>query len=547
MHIVPTATLTRRGLGTLAVGAGLGLATACAAPSSPSGAPSTQPSDQPSTTALVIADSTEADRFNILDGRAQYGVSPIYDGLLQFRATTSDEAPALEPALAAELPSHSADATVWTVKLRQGVTFSDGSAFDADDVVATYENILDPKVGSSIASDLDMVKSVKALDAHTVEFTLKYPYAEFDSMLLLGIAPAEQLTHVSVDRSPLNTKPIGTGPYKVERMSADEAVLVANPTHWRGRPSPERWTIVQLADDNTRAQRMSAGEVDGAVLPPTLAKALVAKGGAKLVSVRTVDARYVVLPKDNPFTSERAARLAMNEAVNRQAMVDKVLAGEGAAQYTPIPAGLGALSDTRATFTHDPEAAKARLDAAGWVVGGDGVRAKGGQRAAFTVFFPAGDALRQQLATAFAADMQRIGVEVTIEGSTWDKIEPQVSANGLLGGDGRHPTSMDALVYAPLHRRDASTSSPYTNSGDQGSAQLDALLEKARREIVPARRTELYRQVQQHYVTDPGYVFLVNLRHTYVAKSSAAMSASTIVEPHIHSAAWGPWWNLGKQ
>ncbi|GAB78748.1 peptide/nickel transport system substrate-binding protein [Austwickia chelonae] len=505
--------------------------------------------NHPSTAAgksLVIADSRDVNKYNPLDGHGEHGNSPIYDGLLQMESSADTSPPQLKPALADKLPETSEDGLTWTVSLRKDVTFSDGTTFDADDVVATYRSIADPKVATSYASELAMMESVEAVDPHTVKFTLKKPYAEFGSRMLMGIAPSEKLDGSPVDKSPLNSKPVGTGPYVLAESSAEKAVFTANPKHWRGKPEIEKVTYIRVADDNTRAQRMAAGEIDGTVLPPTLAATLKNKDNLVHTSVRSVDFRAISLPKTSAFAQDPVGRMAMNQAVDRQAMVDKILAGEGSPATTPVPAEMGDAHEPGATIAHDVAAAEKALDAAGWVKGDDGVRAKDGQRAGFTLMYAAADTVRSQIAIAFAADMKKIGVDITLEGSTWDKIEPQLGKAGLVLGSGKHPTSIDSLLYNPLHRRDANTTSPYSNPGNYGSETLDNLLETARHEQDPAARAKTYRDLQTEYAKDPGSVFLLTLRHTYVAKKGAPGAGKTILEPHVHDAGWGPRWNLGR-
>lgn len=521
--------------------AGFGLLAACSAPSTPGSTTSGQ-----GATTLVLGNPYGTGKYNVLDGHGQYGASPIFEGLLAMTSDGDAKPPRLTPRLAQAPPAISDDGLTWTVKVKPHVTFSDGTPLDAGDVVATYRNLIDPKVASPIAASLAMLKSIDTVDEQTVRFTLAFPYAEFDSRLLLGIAPSEKLTGVAVDASPLNASPIGTGPYVLSSASADNAVLKVNPNYHGPKPSVETVTMVHIEDDNARAQRMAAGELDGTVLPPALARTLKDKKDMVYTSVRSVDFRTISLPKTSAFTADPAARLAMNLAVDRQAMVDKVLAGEGSPIATPITPELGAAHSPDAHFRHDPAAAEATLESAGWVKGTDGFRAKGGEKATFTLLYAAADTLRGQLATAFAADMKKIGVRVALEGSTWEKIEPQLGKAGLVLGGGSYPTSPDALLYEVLHRRTPATSSLYSNPGNFGSDTLDRLLESARRERDTTRRNDLYRQVQRQYVADPGSVFLVALRHTYVAKASAPATKQTVLEPHAHDVGWGPWWDLGR-
>lgn len=497
---------------------------------------------------LVLGEPLEPGQFNPLTGHGQHGNSFVYDSLLVMTGKGDDARPALAPALAASLPTHSADGKTWTVPLRTGVTFTDGTTFGSEDVVATYRAVLDPLVAATVADDLVAIAAVDAVDAGTVRFTLKAPEADFPTRMLLPIAPSERVGKESADASPLAKAPVGTGPFMVEQITGERTVLRANPKHWRGKPEIDTLTLLSIPDDNARAQKLAAGELDGTVLAPLLAATLKDKPGLKHHAVRSTDFLQVPLPKDSPFAQDPVARRAMNLAVDRQAIVDKILGGAGRPAHTPISPELTDVYEPSATFPHDPKAAEQALGAAGWVKGADGVRAKGGARASFPLLYAADDVLRRECAQAFAADMAKIGIEVKLEGTTWEKIEQRLGKIALVLGGGRHPTSTDSLVYHVLHRRTPQTSSVYSNPGDYGSPQVDAALEEARRTLDPAARAQLYKTMQKAHVANPGMVFLVHLTHTYISKEGAPGSAtSTILEPHIHSIEWGPWWNLGRK
>lgn len=126
-------------------------------------------------TRLVLADRKAGDGFHPATGYAQTGVSPIYDGLLRPEPSSSDKVPNFVPALAAEMPKHNADSTKWTVKLKEGVKFSDGSDFDAEDVKASYDVAKDISAGSEVVSRYDIIDEVQVQDPHTVVFKLRSP------------------------------------------------------------------------------------------------------------------------------------------------------------------------------------------------------------------------------------------------------------------------------------------------------------------------------------------------------------------------------------
>ncbi|BCJ63510.1 ABC transporter substrate-binding protein [Polymorphospora rubra] len=505
--------------------------------------------DAAGATGLVLADAYEDPSLNPIAGYSETGYSKIYDGLVRAAPYQAGVLPAIEPALAAQLPQASPDAREWTVSLRTGVTFHDGSAFDADDVVATYRAVLDPTSGSPLASSYEMLQAVDKVDASTVRFTLKYSYAPFDRRLMLGIVPAESVaTPGPADASPLNEKPVGTGAYKLESWrKGSEMVLTANPDHWGGEPAVKKLTIILAPDDNTRTQRTAAGEFDGSWLPPKLAATFADRDGYKVVAHPSADFRAVSLPTGHPVTGDPAIRLALNHAVDRQAMVDNILAGYGKPAYTPIPEALGTFHNPQATFAYDPAQAGQILDAAGWVPGPDGIRVKGGQRAEFTLMYFPNETLRRDLSLAFTSDAKKIGIEVNLEGVDRPKFRPRIPQDaGLLGG-GDNPYDPDTQVYALLHSTYAQydANNPFRNPGAYRNDAVDAALDLGRRSIDPAERTRAYQDLQAELIKAPSAVMLAFLDHAYVVKTDGAFTGTVpVLEPHAHGTSWGPWWNV---
>lgn len=492
---------------------------------------------------LVLADPQPLGEYNPVDGYGELGVSPLYDGLLRPQPTSDEELPELVPALAAAPPTSNDDSTVWDVQLREGVSFSDGTPFGAEDVVATYESVLDPASASGIAASYSMITAVTAVDDHHVRFELDHPYAAFPALLMLGIAPAEQLTAGPALDSPLNREPVGTGPYVLAELTAEQAVFEANPDYWGGAPEVTRLITVLMPDDNARAQRMRAGGIDGTVLPPALARSFDDVDGMSVLAVQSADWRGVSLPADNPLTADERVRLAMNLGVDRQSIIDDVLAGHGRPAHTPAAAVYGDGFAPDAAFDHDPGRARELLDEAGWVPGLDGVRTRGPDRAELTILYNASDTVRRDLATAFAADMAELGIDISLEGASWDEIDRRVADIGILLGGGDKPYDLDTQMYGALHTR-AENTATYDNPAGFEIPGVDDALTDARRSLDADRRAEDYRRVQEAYVEHPTHVFLAFLDHTYVAVDDDWDTGPLVMEPHSHGVTWGPWWNL---
>ncbi|MFJ7748504.1 ABC transporter substrate-binding protein [Arthrobacter sp. NPDC097144] len=495
--------------------------------------------------ALVLADATEPGRFNPVGGHGDSGQSHIYDGLLRLSPKDgSSSLPDLVPWLATELPQSNAEGTQWTVRVREGVNFSDGTALDAGDVAATYEAVIDPGSASELAPSYDMLQDVTTAADGTVTFRLKYPYSGFASRLLLGIAPSERLTPGLAAESSLNTEPVGTGPYKVTSLRPDELVLSANEDYWNGAPEVKTVTIIHVPDDNSRAQRLQSGEIDGTVLPPRLAAAYEDKPGYSHEAVGTADWRGLSLPSGSVFAGDPNSVLAMNLAVDREGVVDHVLDGRGIPAHTPVAPVYGDAFNPEAAFPYDPEAAAVLLDEAGWLPGEDGVRARDGVRASFELAYNASDTLRRDLSLAFASDMSKLGVDVTLLGTDWNVIEERRADVGILLGGGDKPYDLDSQLFETLHTAIPGSGSPFANPGNTGTAAMDSHLEAARQSPHPAERTAHYLAVQDLYIQQPGYVMLAFINHNYIQKDMGWQNIRTVLEPHTHDVGWGFWWSL---
>ncbi|RAO29331.1 Protein XP55 [Micromonospora noduli] len=509
--------------------AGMLVLAGCSAPANPDGSSGGA--------TLVVATSDEPDALNPVLNYGVDGASLIFDGLVSRDADNR-----LVAGLATALPELSPGGRTVTAKLRDDVQFHDGSALTAQDVVFTYQAVLNPTVDSTLRSDLDMVESVTAPDAATVVFRLRYPYAPFLQRLTLGIVPAKLLSGQDINTAGFNRKPIGTGPYRVDSWTpGDRLVLTANERYFGGRPKNNRVVVAFVADDNVRAQRMRAGEFDAAELPPKLASGFDTDATYRVQRVPTADYRGVMLPTGNRVLADLAIRRALNLAVDRAAMVTGLLGGAGEPAFGPIPP-TSEFADPSVIGkpTADPAAAGALLDAAGWTPGPGGVRVKDGRPARFTLMYPASDTLRKDLALAVTADAKKVGIAVTPAGLTWDAIDPRMKSDALLMGYGT-PYDPDFVSYKLFGSTFAGQG--YFNPGSYRSEVTDRALQEGRDQIDPALRTAAYAQFQKQLAADVPWLFLTYLRHTYVLRSSVR-GVTPRVEAHEHGVANSLWWNI---
>ncbi|WP_105972406.1 ABC transporter substrate-binding protein [Streptomyces geranii] len=484
---------------------------------------------------VVIGVASEPDTLSPLLGYGKDGNSKIFDGLLAHDADLE-----LKPALAKALPEVGDDGRTYTYTLRDGVEFSDGEPLTSADVVFTYRTILDAKTNNTARSELDAVKEVEADGDDKVVFTLKYPYAPFAARTVLPIVPEHMAGKEDPNTGSFNTKPVGTGPYVLAGWTRGEKLAFrANPNYWGGAPRVKTFTMAVIADDNVRATRLRSGDLDGAILPPNLAATFKGEAGSLTYDAKSYDFRTVTLPTENKVTADRAVRQALDAAVDREAMVDKVLDGAGRPAYGPLPVDDPWFA-TDIKRSQDLAKAKRVLDEAGWKTGEGGIRAKGGLRAAFTLLYPSGDKVRQDHALAYASDAKKAGIDVTVESATWEVIEPRMGKDAVLAGFGS-TGDPDFGLYTLLHSSLAGDG--FNNMGRYANPAVDKALDTGRRSQDPAVREAAYDTLQRELVKDPGYTFLTHIDHLYVL-ADRWDGLTTQLEPHEHGFASGPWWNI---
>jgi peptide/nickel transport system substrate-binding protein len=482
---------------------------ACSAP--------TQPTTPRTQDTVVLGLGSEPDSLNPVLGYAPDGGSLLYDGLVR---RTPDLK--LLPALAEAVPE--AKGTAVTFTLRQGVTFHDGRPLTSADVAYTYRELLKSANNSTIRGDYAAIEKVEAPDARTVVFRLKYPYAPILQRATLGIVP---------DGSDLKGDPVGTGPYAfVSWTKGDKITLKANDRYWGDRPAIKKLVLAYAADDNARATRMAAGEFTATELPPKAVARFRNQPGVKVYEAPSADYRGVMFPLEQPVTGDLAIRKALNLAVDRAAMVSTILAGSGEPAFGPIAPGTDwhnpAVDGAAAP---DRDKAVQTLEAAGWKAGADGIRAKGGTPARFTLMYPAGDSLRKELALAAASDAKRIGIDVELTGLDWDAIYPRMAKDALIMGWGS-PYDPDYTNYELFHSSFIGQGS--FNPGHYKVPEVDKLLDTGRQTSDPAARKKVYDEVQKRISDDQVWVYLVYLKHTYVVRGD--WSGITVgVEAHEHA------------
>ncbi|MGE6611029.1 ABC transporter substrate-binding protein [Peribacillus sp. NPDC076916] len=430
------------------------------------------------------------------------------------------------------------DGKVWTVNIRKDVKFSDGEPLTADDVVFTFETAT--KNGSVV--DLNGMDKVEAINDYTVKFTLKDPQSTFvNSLVGTGIVPKHAYGADYAEN------PIGSGPYQLVQWDKGQQLIIkVNPEYYGKKSFFKKITFLFLNEDASFAAAQ-AGKVDLAYIPAAFSNQEVP--GMRLESVKTVDNRGIVfpfvksgdftedgLPIGNDVTADPAIRHAINIAVDRKALVDGVLEGRGTPAYTSVD-GLPWWNPDTTIKDADFDGARKLLKEAGWKdTDGDGILEKDSLKAEFTLYYLASDAIRQSLAISVADMIKPLGIQIKVEGGSWDIIEKKMYSNAVLLGWGSHdPHEMYNIYSSKFAGVD------FYNTGYYQNKTVDEYFDKALLATSETEAIEYWKKAQWDGTTglsakgDAPWAWLVNIDHLYLVKDGLDIGEQRI---HVHGHGW---------
>jgi peptide/nickel transport system substrate-binding protein len=335
-------------------------------------------------TTLRVGWSSEPDKMNPLTSwstEAYEVLSLVYDNLLGY-----DENLKTENQLA-ESFEYSTDGLSITYHLRSDITWHDGEPFTSADVKFTFELIKDGSLGA-YAQWLTGMTGVETPDDQTAVVSFDAPQA-FNPGLAIPIVPEHIWSAVPADELKKfpNDTPVGTGPYRlVEWKQGETVTLERNPDWWGDAPAAKRIVFVLYGNEDVMAQALRAGEVDILTeVPPTIFDGLVGADNVNAISLPSFSFHHIGFnvdtdpaSKGNPLLLDPVIRQALNDAIDRDQLVELALAGHGQPGSVLLPPAFGDWQyqvTAEEEMNANPEAAIALLEDAGYTdTDGDGVR-----------------------------------------------------------------------------------------------------------------------------------------------------------------------------
>jgi peptide/nickel transport system substrate-binding protein len=401
--------------------------------------------------------------------------------------------------------------TRWTFHLRRGATWHDGAPFTAEDVLFTFDRLLDPDVGAADRT-LFAGTRVSKVGPDDVEVKLPAPLAsmelDFDRLLML---PRHRFPRSDLSRSQDATAPVGTGPMRFSSWTRGrDIVLVRNATYW-GAPSPlPSLTFRFISSRPALLAALDRGEIDivprapaelaeHAASDPALAKSydVVRAGGFDY----TAWIYNVTSPKLRDARSRRAVGLTVPRAQLRseveQCSVQLALG--------PLPPGHEALHGVEPPRFDPVEAAKL-LDEAGIVdQNGDGVRDQDHMPFKLTLIYPASSRQQERAATVVADELRRIGVLLELEPLEWAQFMRRLETHDFELASIQWSIDAEPDLYPLFHSTQVAGA---LNYGGYSEPAVDAWLEALRSEEQPSRRNELLHALVLRLREDEPYSFL---------------------------------------
>ena len=450
---------------------------------------------------------------NVLSDGPSFDVaSLLYNGLVKY-----DKDLILRPELA-ESWQYSRDCLDLTFKLRRDVRWHDGQPFTADDVVFTYETMVNPKTPTAYGGDFKTVEEVKAVDPYTVHVRYKQPNAKALQSWGIWMLPKHLLEAAAREgklrEAPQNrTNPVGTGPYLFkEWKSGEKVVLVANPNYFEGRPFISRVVYRIIPSSATTFLELKAKGVDGAKLTalqfkrqteyPAFRKAYTKYQYAANVYV------YIGMNLRDQRFADRRVRQAFAHAINKHEIIDGVRLGLAREATGPYKPGTWQYNANVHQYPFDPTKARALLASAGWTTTDhEGFLVKNGQRFKFDLLLAQGSDEGRKVAEIIQASFKDIGVQVEIRVIEWAALLKEYikkrNFEAVILAWGVTP---DPDQYDIWHS--SKTSPDELNRIGYANPEVDDLLEKGRSTCVEAERKKYYDRLQEVLAEDQPIVFL---------------------------------------
>ncbi len=403
------------------------------------------------------------------------------------------------------------DATRLRFTLRQGVTFHDGTPFNADAVKFTWDRAFNPAQPGRWAALAGPITTVEVVDEFTVDFIASQPYGPMLLTLTMPYTAIVSPTAVQALGDQFSRAPVGTGPFKfVEWRTNDRIVLEANDDYWRGRPALDQVVFRTVPEEGARMLSLRAGEADMVLLPtPSELAELSADSRFQVSGAPGVGVFYLAFNLDREAVQDVRVRHAVAHAIDRELIVEAIIEGGGVLATSVLGAPVFGYKDMRLLelYPYDPERAVELLEEAGYTRGSDGfMRDAAGQVLTLQALPSNGRTLKdREIAETLQEFLRQVGIDVQLDIFEWATTFELMRGATLdydLNSFTWFTTTGDA-DYTMFSNYVSTELPPASwNRWRYSNPDVDEWLRAARASLDQAERAELYGRVQDQLAID---------------------------------------------
>ena len=475
---------------------------------------STAPTVQAQILELVIGIGVDADTLNPQEQTTSLIINMtdlLYDTLFYQNSEGK-----LEPRLASKVDV-SKDGLTYTLHLRKDVKFSDGTPFDAKVMKLTVDRALDPKMMVPQRSQINMIKESKIVDDYTLELVLSYPFAPFMPTLSMFVLSPISPAAIQKYGQDVRQNPVGAGPYVLkEWVKGDRIVLTRNETYYGKKPTVEKLTFKIVPETATREAMLRSGQID-ICYKPSPANLAALKADANITVDMPLDSRtiFMGLNYQKGVTKNKLVRQAFNYAVDKDAIVKKILFDTAVKMEGPCSPIMFGYHKMQKQWDYNPEKAKQLLKEANFDFN---------QTVAMRT--PQGRYLfDMQVSEYVQACLQAIGVKVELRTYDWPTyvaglLKPidQSELEVFLLGWGPMVLDADLALYGMFH----SVNNPPKGlaAAFYSSPEFDKAIEASRMEQDPNKRLELFKKAEEIVWEDCPWIWLHTEKFLIAYKSN---------------------------
>lgn len=415
----------------------------------------------------------------------------IFSGLTTYDGVTGQIIPDLAESW------ETTDNITWTFHLRKGVQWQGGyGEFTAEDVIYSYNRILDPATASPYASELAGIKSIEAPDPYTVVITLKAPNGNFLHTVAnyhQGQIVKKEAIEAAGDQ--VRWKPVGTGPYYLESIDVNSQIVLKRHEGYYKGPAPiETLDFRIIKDDGTAAIALRNGEIDLLMRQSKEEHLQTLKAeGFKMNHVDNYAISLKVLNTSDPILKDVRVRQAIAYAIDYPSITAALAPSLQSPAYSLLLPWMDVYSESAPRYEYDPEKAKALLAEAGY---GNGFTLK--------VLNTSAQGVTEQ--QQFEIDyLSQVGINMELELVDTPTYNQRRNAGDfMMAGRLLPAVNPDMILFSYLHPDNLAPGG--LNGARYNNPELTSTLEAARAEADPEKRLELYAKVQEIAMTDLPYI-----------------------------------------